>query len=137
MSVTCGSPGAGGGGVTWSAGSLGGVVSWNRTWSKSTSPVFSMTVMWSSTVSLAWSASCRTRLFLVVARIFATVVKIWPCVVRRMFAMSLSNCLPVSPSSVATNPCCWGLAWLGTVMFSRAATRRSVASSAACPSTRC
>jgi hypothetical protein len=45
---------------------------------------------------LAWSASWRTRVFLVVARILAMAGKIWPWVTRRMVAGSVSNCLPVS-----------------------------------------
>lgn len=96
-----------------------------------------MTVMWSRTVALAWLASSRTRSFLVVERIFAMVLKIEPCVTRRMLAMSESNCLPSSPASWVTKPCCCGLATFGSVMLSRGAILRQLTSSAACPSIRC
>src|SRR4051794_31020006 len=90
--ATTGDPGCGTGGVTWLEGSFGGVVSWKLTWSKLTSPVFSICAMWSRTTSLAWSASWRTRVFSVVARTLATVEKIEPWVTRRMLARSESNC---------------------------------------------
>ena len=54
--TTVGAPGTGTGGVTSEAGSFGGEVCWKSAVSKLTSPVFSMTVMWSRTVTLAWSA---------------------------------------------------------------------------------
>ncbi len=46
-------PGCGAGGVSCTLGRLGGADCWKLTWSKLTRPVFSSTVMWSSTVSLA------------------------------------------------------------------------------------
>jgi hypothetical protein len=137
VSTICGWPAAGGGGVRSLAGSFGGVVCWKSTWSKLTRPVCSMTVMWSSTVALAWSARARTTLFSVVERIFAIVLKIEPCVTRRMLAKSVSNCLPWSPASCLTKPCCWGLAWFGIVMLSIVLILRQLVSSAACPSIRC
>ena len=72
--------------------------------------------MWSRTTSLAWSASRRTRLFSVVARILAMAGKIWPWVTRMMLAAVESNSLPLLDSAVATNCCCWGVAWFGSVM---------------------
>src|SRR5690242_17189158 len=106
VSTTMGAPGCGAGGVRSVSGSFGGVVCWKRAWSKLTKPVFSMTVMWSRTVLLAMSASERTSEFLVVERIFAMVLKIEPCVVRRMLAKFESNCLPSLVSMVFTKPCC-------------------------------
>src|SRR3954470_4920078 len=137
VSTTIGAPGCGAGGVRSVLGSFGGVVCMKRAWSKLTKPVFSMTVMWSSTVSLAMSASDRTSEFLVVERIFEIVLKIEPCVTRRMLAKFVSNCWPLLDSIVFTKPTCWGLATFGMVMLSIGAILRQAASRAACPSIRC
>lgn len=123
-------PAGGTGGVRSDLGSFGGVVWLNSVVSKSTRPVFSITVMWSRTVLLAWSASARTSVFLVVDRILAIVLKIEPCVMRRMLAKSVSNCLPLSAFSWVTKPSCWGLATFGSVMFSIGAILRQLVSSA-------
>ncbi len=63
--------------------------------------------------------------------------KIWPCVMRMMLTAVVSNCLPVVPSTVETNCYCCGEARLGRVMPSSGAILRQVASSRACPTTRC
>jgi hypothetical protein len=136
-STRTGAPCCGGGGVVCSWGSLGGEVIWKLTCSWLIRPVFSRTVMWSSTVSLVVSASSRTMLFRVVARILAIVGKMPPCAMRMRVTAVDSNSLPELPSAVATKFCCCGDGSFGRVMPRSVETLRQPASSRPCPTSRC
>lgn len=77
--------GPAGAGELTSGGVLPAANCWARA-AKSTYPVASRTLMWSSTVVLASSARARTREFWVLARTWATTENTLPCARRRMLA---------------------------------------------------
>jgi hypothetical protein len=90
--------------------------------SKSTLPVFSRIVMWSSTVWLASEASCRTSVLRVEFRTAPMAGKILPWAARSRFTNLYSYSVPLAADISRSQPCCCSFGWFGSSTPSCAAT---------------